>query len=677
MKSVLRWFPAMRTILLALAAVALVTAEPVRVRVLDPQEGAVPNARVEARASSGSIAVTSGIDGVAEIALAPPFDIAVHAPGFEPLRRRVVEASSGVLELRMRPAILRSSIDVVVHDDSQPVALTGANVEIGRSGARTVLDAVDRLVPAAFVTRRGAMGYGIATNGTGGISIRGIGESPNTAVLVVVDGRPDFQGLMGHPLPDFYSLSGADAVTVIAGPASVLYGSNAMGGVVEVRNWEPSEGMTTRLTSSFGSYNTGQYNLTHGTRFDRGYYSVNAGVAHTSGDRPSSAFRNQDGTVSAGYDLSSAWKASLQGRYGHFYVEDPGPVTAPLQSSYASVGRGGFSVNLENATSRAWGYMRALSSHGKHFITDGFRSTDRTSGFRLDQNFALSPRFTLEVGSDVMNFGGQARNVASRLDYGRHDLTSAAGFTRAQWIAARRLRLNSGVRYESNTQFGSITAPEFGVAYDVAPGYTLSAQAAKGFRNPTIRELYLFPAPNPLLEPERVWNYQASFQARPFSTLTASLTAYYADLSNLIVVTGRYPNLRLLNGGAALNRGFEAMVRWRARRNVTVQTGYAALRSTNLAPYVPANKLNYAVEFNAGRAFVSLGGMFVGKRWANPQHNRELDAYALGTLRLTVPVNRNCSFFTIVDNLFNRRYEVVPGYPMPKANAAGGFTVSF
>lgn len=68
-----------------------------------------------------------------------------------------------------------------------------------------------------------------ATNGTGGLSIREVGESPNAGILVIVGGRLDFQGLMGHPLPDFYSLSDAGTVTIIEGPASVLCGSNATG----------------------------------------------------------------------------------------------------------------------------------------------------------------------------------------------------------------------------------------------------------------------------------------------------------------------------------------------------------------------------------------------------------------------------------------------------------------
>ena len=131
--------------------------------------------------------------------------------------------------------MVETSVEVIVREPA-PVetATVGTAVEIDRGGARTVFDAVDQLVPGAFVTRRGIMGYGIATNGTGSVSIRGIGGSPNTGVLIVVDGRPDMQGLMGHPLPDFYSLSNAESVSVTEGPASVLYGSNAMGGAIEI-----------------------------------------------------------------------------------------------------------------------------------------------------------------------------------------------------------------------------------------------------------------------------------------------------------------------------------------------------------------------------------------------------------------------------------------------------------
>jgi outer membrane cobalamin receptor len=668
------------TLLLAAIALAVapLPAQSFRVLVVDTSKAVVPNARVQFRTLSPrrqlSVAVT-GANGEVGGRLQPPLEVMVTAAGFEPAVERVTSAADITVELR--PSIVRSAIDVMVRDDGAPLQTEGTQLDIDRTGARTVVDAVDRVVPSAFVTRRGVMGYGISTNGTGGISIRGIGESPNAGVLVVVDGRPDYQGLMGHPLPDFYSLSDAGTVRVVEGPASVLYGSNAMGGVLEIKPWVPREGMSTRLTTSLGSYYTGQHTLAHGARFNRGFYSVNAGIQHTSGDRPSSDFRNQDGTVTAGYDLSSIWRASIEGRYGHFHVEDPGPFTAPLNNSYANVGRGGFTANLDNTSGRMWGYMRAYSTHGLHYITDGFRSADSTTGFRVDENIAVASDVTLQLGSDVIHYGGRARNVMQNLDYGEHLTTVAAGFARGQWAPGRRLRLHAGARYETNTQFGSIAAPEFGASFTLANGYTVSAEAGKGFRNPTIRELYLFPAPNPNLLPEHLWNHQLSFQARPTRSLSASVTAYYIDLSNLIVVTGRYPNLQLLNSGAALNRGVETTGRWQASRRIAFQGGYAYLRSTNIAPYIPAHKVNYGAELNLTRVFVYFGGMAVGERFADSQHTQKMEGYNLGTLKVTVPVRERIQVFTVVDNLFHQRYQVVPGYIMPGINAAGGVTVAF
>jgi iron complex outermembrane receptor protein len=657
-----------------LSSCVIAAPEPLRVRVVDSMNAAVAGARVTA---GGRPAEVTGPDGAVRVEAAGARTLRVERDGFEPAEVRLSDAPPDEIVVRLRPAIVRNSVDVVVRDEPVSGPVVSTAVEIERGGARTVLDAVDQLVPGAFVTRRGVMGYGISTNGTGGVSIRGVGGSPNTGVLVVVDGRPDMQGLMGHPLPDFYSLSDAGTVSVTQGPASVLYGSNAMGGAIEVKPTSPHPGVSTRWSSSLGSYLTGQHRLAQSMRWEKFYYSGTAGVSHTAGDRPSSAFRDQDTSLTTGYTLSSVWRTSVEGRYGHFHVEDPGPVTAPLSGSYARVGRGGFSANLDNSTSRSWGYMRFYQSNGNHYITDGFRSTDSTTGFRLSQNFALTRELAAEVGSDVVSYGGRARNVTGKLDYGEHSIFSAAGFSRVQWTPSTRARLYAGLRYDDNSVAGAITVPEAGASYTLKDGYTASASISRGFRNPTIRELYLFPAPNPLLRPEYMWNYQASFHARPAKNVAASVTTYYADLSNMIVAQGRYPNLRLLNAGRALNRGAEGSLRWRPWKRMSLQSGYAYLRSTNLAPYLPEQKLNYSAEFDAGKAFVHLGGTTVGRRWADAAHSRKMSGYTVATCRIMVPVRKSWSVFTTLDNLFDRRYEVVPGYIMPGVNAAGGVTVSF
>ena len=655
-------------------------AADLQLQIVDLQGAAIPGATVEVRDLAGGTPLrtaTTDAAGRALMAMALPAEVRVTVTGFDTLVQRIEPGAAQDLTLRLRPATIRTTVEVVVKETPGSGPQVGSALEIDRSGARTVFDAVEKLVPSAFVTRRGVMGYGIATNGTGVVSIRGIGESPNTGVLIVVDGRPDYQGLMGHPLPDFYTLSDAGSVTITQGPASVLYGSNAMGGAIEIKPPSRRPGLHTQLSSSLGSYLTGQHRLNHGGKFGRTYYSLAAGVAHTRGERTGSAFRNRDAAISLGQNLSEHWKASLQGQFGHFHVEDPGPIQAPLANSYARVGRGGFSVSLDNTYGRTWGYWRVFSSNGHHLITDGFRSVDNTLGFRGHQNFAITPKLTVDGGTDIVRYGGRANNIISGLNYGDHHLTEAAGFSRVNWTPSERLRLNAGLRYEHSSQYGGISVPEFGVSYRLTDKYSVSAAVAKGFRNPTIRELYLFPAPNPLLQPERLWNYQATFQASPRSDLMVWVTGYYADLSNVIVTTGRFPNLRLLNIGAALNRGLEANVRWQATRRVNFTSGYAYLRSTNLGPSIPGHKVNYGVNLDLGKTWLHFGGVTVGPMWASTRRDQRLGGFTLATLKWTLPLGRHYCVFALVDNLFHHRYQVVAGYPMPGVNAAGGFDLHF
>lgn len=94
----------------------------------------------------------------------------------------------------------------------------------------SLLPLLTEQVPGLFTTSRGIMGYGVSTGAAGGMSLRGIGGSPTAGLLVLIDGHPQYMGLMGHPIADAYQSMMAEKVEVLHGPASVLYGSNAMGG---------------------------------------------------------------------------------------------------------------------------------------------------------------------------------------------------------------------------------------------------------------------------------------------------------------------------------------------------------------------------------------------------------------------------------------------------------------
>ena len=86
---------------------------------------------------------------------------------------------------------------------------------------QSILPAVMQQVPGLFVTSRAVMGYGVSGGGSGAINIRGIGGTPNTDVLVLIDGHPQYQGIFGHPISDSYQTMMTERVEVLRGPASV------------------------------------------------------------------------------------------------------------------------------------------------------------------------------------------------------------------------------------------------------------------------------------------------------------------------------------------------------------------------------------------------------------------------------------------------------------------------
>jgi outer membrane cobalamin receptor len=108
-----------------------------------------------------------------------------------------------------------------------------------------------------------------------------------------------------------------------------------------------------------------------------------------------------------------------------------------------------------------------------------------------------------------------------------------------------------------------------------------------------------------------------------------------------------------------------------------VTNGYAYLRSTNLAPYIPGHKWNASIDYDAGKAYLHVGATTVGRRWSNTGRTAQLGGYTSATLKCTVPVSKRQTLFVMLDNLLDHRYEVVPGYPMPGLNASGGFSLEF
>ncbi|MDD4032200.1 MAG: TonB-dependent receptor plug domain-containing protein, partial [Bacteroidales bacterium] len=123
---------------------------------------------------------------------------------------------------------------IQVSRNNMPLTISVINRnEIQESSESALLPVLSQRVPGLFITEKGMTGFGTSTGAAGQISIRGVGSS-NGRILILIDGHPQYMGLFGHPLPDAYIARDAERVEVSRGPSSLLYGSSAMGGVINI-----------------------------------------------------------------------------------------------------------------------------------------------------------------------------------------------------------------------------------------------------------------------------------------------------------------------------------------------------------------------------------------------------------------------------------------------------------
>ena len=189
-------------------------------------------------------------------------------------------------------------LDVTVLSDSVIVHSTESSL----------LPVLTDRVAGLFTSERGFAGYGVSGGAAGTVNIRGVGQG--NKVLFMIDGQPQWASVFGHALPDTYVANGIERVEVVKGPSSLLYGSNAMGGSVNIITRKATrDGLYGRARAMFGSFNTQKFNLASGYR--RGRFSIAAAgqLDRSNGNRSGSAFWLANEMVNLGYELSGNWSA--------------------------------------------------------------------------------------------------------------------------------------------------------------------------------------------------------------------------------------------------------------------------------------------------------------------------------------------------------------------------------
>lgn len=555
--------------------------------------------------------------------------------------------------------------------------------QLEATGKTQLLSAISGKVPSLFVSQRGLFGFGVSNGGSGGIKIRGVGGSPTSGVLMMIDGQPQFAGLYSHPVADFYGTEYVDHVEILRGPGSVLYGSNAMGGVINVITRQArQDGIYTTLSSQYGSYNTWQTTLTNMARHGKFSSLVSLGYDRTDGTESNFDFKQSSLYAKIGYDISRQWALAADYSLMNFRANDP--IYARLRGAdyiiHQNVTRGESSLALSNRYASTDGVVRLYYSYGNHYIDDPnhFHSLDDRFGILAYQNFSPWHMATSTIGFDFNVYSGKipmsGGNSSGNGTLGRKNITEYSPYiTLQQSLFDGLLSLSAGLRMANSDKFGSHWLPQVGVALYPAQGWTLKTSLAKGYRNPSFRELYLYPPHNPDLDPESMMNYEVTVSRRFSRYLNVDLTGYFSEGSNIIqTVSGKN-----VNTGSFRNKGIELSATSHPLDALSLRASYSYMHtSLDGLTAAPKNQYFLGVDYDVlpqltvNAELTGVGGLYVAD---GVKHQN----YALLNMRLTYKPIKYVDLFVNLDNITDANYMINNGYRMPGFTVMGGFKVKF
>jgi len=563
--------------------------------------------------------------------------------------------------------------------------------EIEKTNASSVLSSLKGKVPGLFITERGMTGFGIFSGAAGGISLRGVGGSPMTQVLIAIDGHPQSMGINGHHLPDAYIACNAESIEVIRGPASCIYGSNAMGGVINILTKEEKiNGLRTSGSIQAGSFNTQKYMLSLGLKKNRLSGFLSANYDKTDGHRDHSAFNLFNTFAKVGYALSSHVKTSADFSLSDYHSTDPGPVThldptgqliknmVVSDSLKADVTRGMLSLNLDNTYNNTNGKVKLYYDFGHHELYDGWKSDDINAGYMVNQSLTPWKGSIFTLGLDYKLYGGTATRTNNPNFHLDKTITETSLYlTSLQNLFSNKLTLDAGLRLENNSVFGNEWVPEIGLSFRPKELSVLKASIAKGFRSPTIRELYINAA-NADLKPERMVNYEIAFiQYSTDKKFRGEIAIYHSIGSNLIqtLVIANIP--KYFNTGKFNNTGVELATQYAFPFRLTVSANYSYIHWEHPILATPQHQFNAGAEYSLGKFSIEANLQHLRNYYLKVDKYPVKENFTLLDFQFGYRISKNISIFCKADNLLNTSYQMSNYYPMPGITCMSGLKIVF
>jgi len=527
--------------------------------------------------------------------------------------------------------------------------------------------------------------------------------------LVMVDGRSVNSISDGIADLSQFPIDNIERIEVVRGPASALYGANALGGVVNIITREAKEEKVTfDVNVGLGSFGTQMSRLNFGTKDTniKAYFTASKNTSN--GWRKNSDYDNDNFTGRLAYDAGKTGNFEFKGGYYRGKLGLPGEVYKGLDEREASDPYHNQEDVKEyavleylNGGENSKLSLRAYGNNDQR--RDGNPSEPRDD---LHENITqgaevqLDTLYRITLGMDIHQDKYKQRNEINSQTIISEKTLNESVFLQ-ETLSLKPVTAILGARYDHHSAYGGQTNPSLSLIYQPREYFKISFNLGRGFRAPTFCDLYqpytVYGAGewweyqaqgNPNLKPEKAWAYDLGFEHQLSNLLLSRLTLFRTNIEDLIDWAEVAPSFwTVSNVAEAYSQGAEIEFIHQVTPRLSQSINYIYLHSAGkkegedkfeIAPYKPHNRVNYKINYTNNFGLkISLGTEYVDEQWSwRGKTGDRLPDYFLLNARIAQRI-RNLEAYISFDNILDKKYQTVSGYPMPGRTIMGGISWKF
>lgn len=552
---------------------------------------------------------------------------------------------------------------------------------------------------------RNVSGLEIADYGyPGGIKTASIRGSSPEQVLIMIDGQ-----VVNNPQSGKIDLGQIptdiiEKIEIYRGPASALYGANALGGVINIITRGREGGSHWSGAIYGGSYNTQKYQLSYQNQNDDTQYFLTGHYYKTDGERENSQLDKINFMSKISRKLDQQTNLDLTIRYYDQQQGLPGPSDHPTPN--AEQEDRDFNVNLKwqkQEEDRDINLMIWHDTNRRYYDNPGEwehtgPSTHKTYTMGLSFDYTQYDLSFNDEGTEsghILTWGAEIKH--NRLDSSevgyRQDLNGAA-FIQDSWQPAEleNLKVTAGVRYDYNQIFGGQLNPRVGFTYRLQDELSFHASIGRAYRAPTYDDLYWpedgYVGGNPDLLPETAWAHEAGLRfINDKGDTQAELNVFQNNVSQLINWAPDSEGVwRPSNIGSAQINGVEVLLKKEFNQHFRGNLNYTYLDAKDLDTN---NQLKPNHKWGLGLSYTDqigddqdnftagLNGYIVAGRPDGLENYYIVDANITRDLTLGNENDQKIKLSFSIKNLFDQRPELVSGYPIQGRTFMLGISTNF